>query len=105
MRDSEETRQETGDLSLSEDVVFEVVGRTKDERMTQKGRKVTFKVALKSRDGKHKLQLTDADPALLQKYPLTGSVPVTVGVCNQTTLDKKMEKAVEEAAEISKQET
>lgn len=86
-------------------MVFEVVGRTKDERMTQKGRKVTFKIALKSRDGKHKLQLTDVDPVLLQKYPLTGSVPVTVGVCNQTTLNREINNAVEEAAETSRQET
>jgi hypothetical protein len=87
------------------DLVFEVVGRSKTERVKKGGREVVFKVSLESLDGKCKLSLTDKDSKIIQQYPLESKVPVKVGVSNQRTLtEAQVEKEVRKAAEASQEE-
>ena len=87
------------------DLVFEVVGRSKTERVKKGGREVVFKVSLKSIDGKCKLSLADKDSRIIQAYPLESKVPVKVGVSNQRTLtEAQVEKEVRKAAEASQEE-
>jgi hypothetical protein len=82
--------------------VFEVVGRSKSEKMTKEGQlEIAFKVSLKSTNAKHKLTITDANPSLLSMYPLGGEVLIKIGVCNQTTLEKNLKQAVKDAAQAS----
>jgi len=87
------------------DLVFEVVGRSKTERVKKGSREVVFKVSLESMDGKCKLSLTDKDSRIIQQYPLESRVPVKVGVSNQRTLtEAQVEKEVRKAAEASQEE-
>jgi len=83
------------------EVLFDVVGRAKTERVNKKGNHETiFRVSLKSDNGKHRLTLTDNNPIILSTYPLGSEVPVTIGKSSQTTFSgKELEKAVEEDAE------
>jgi hypothetical protein len=87
---------------LVQDLLFEVVGRSKSEKMTKEGkREVTFKVSLKGSglNGKFKLSISDSDPALLQKYPFGGEVPVQLEACSQTTLSDAQEQQAGQDAE------
>lgn len=69
------------------DVVFEVVGRSKTEKRTKEGKlETTYRVILKSSNGAFKLELMDANPSLLTKYPLDGDVPVRIGKTDQQNL-------------------
>jgi len=87
------------------EVMFEVVGRSKSEKMTKEGQlEVAFKVTLKSTNAKHKLTITDANPTLLSMYPLGGEVLVKLGVCNQTTLEKNLKQAIKDASQASDEE-
>lgn len=88
------------------DVVFDVVGRSKTERITREGnREVVYRVSLKSSDGKNRLTLTDNNPELIQKYPLNGDVPVKIGACSQVTLsDAQLREAGKQARKASEEE-
>jgi hypothetical protein len=87
-----------------EDVVFDVVGHSKTDKLTKEGhRETTFKVQLKSTDGKMKLSIVDSDAALIQKYPLTGEVPLKIGACTQVTLSQ-IEQNLKDAAEAADEE-
>jgi hypothetical protein len=78
---------------MVEDFIFEVVGRGKSEKLTNKGElQVTFKVSLKSTKGDMRLSIVSPDSDLLQKYPMDDSVPVTIGTGSQTTLVPKKKK-------------
>jgi hypothetical protein len=91
---------------MVDDVVFDVVGRSKTDRITKEGnRETVFKVQLKSTNGKMKLSISGSDPSLIQQYPLDSAVPVNIGVCNQKTLsDLPLGKDLEEAAEALDEE-
>lgn len=65
---------------------FEVVSRSKSERIVKGNRQVIYKVTLKSTDGMHRLILSDKDSALIEKYPLDTIVAVKIGNSPQTTL-------------------
>ena len=74
------------------DVVFEVKGRGKSEKV-KKGDIITeYKVKLVSMDGKCTLTLSDSDRSIVDQYPLSGDVAVKIGKCNQTTLGKAEEE-------------
>jgi hypothetical protein len=84
--------------------VFEVVGRSKTEKVTKEGNlEITYKITMQTPDKKHKLILTDASAALLIRYPLQSDVPVNIGKSDQQTLlsekdlEKELAKAKEEA--------
>lgn len=87
------------------DLVFNVVGRAKTERVTKEGnRETVYRVSLKSTNGKCKLTLTDKDAGLLVRYPLDSSVPVNIGKSDQTTLtDEQVEREVEKASADSQE--
>lgn len=68
------------------DLVFEVKGRGKSEKL-KKGDIVTeYKVKLVSTDDSAVLTLTGTDPNLIVAYPMSGDVHVKLGKCDQTTL-------------------
>jgi hypothetical protein len=84
------------------DLIFEVVGRSKSEKVTKEGNvETTYKVMMQTADKKHKFSLTDASPALLAKYPLQSDVPVSVGKSNQLNLvsEEQLKKELEKAEE------
>jgi flagellar hook assembly protein FlgD len=85
---------------MVQDLMFEVIGRSKSEKITKEGnRETTFKVSLKSSNGKVKLTISDSEPTLIQKYPLGGEVPVQIDTCSQTTLTDAQEQQVGKDAE------
>jgi len=89
------------------DLMFEVVGRSKTEKLTKEGNLETkFRVVLETSDKKHKLTITDANASLLAKYPLRSDVPVKIGKSDQVTLlsEEDLKKEIDKAAEASDQE-
>ena len=91
---------------MAQDVVFDVVGRSKTEKITKEGnRETVYKVSLKSPDSKMKLSIASNDPSLIQEFPLNSDVPVKIGASTQKTLsDSQVHEAVEEVKEASKEE-
>jgi len=73
------------------DVVFEVVGRSKTEKIVKGKSQVVYKVALKSDNGMHSLVLSDTDSALIALYPMETKVTVKIGRNAQTNLAKPAE--------------
>lgn len=71
------------------DVVFEVVGRAKTEKLNKGKHEIVFRVSLKSTDGSHRLILTDKNPDFIQKYPFGSTVSVKVGKDPQTILSEE----------------
>lgn len=67
---------------------FEVVGRSKTEKIVKRKRKVIYRISLKSVDNRDTHVLTDEDSALISKYPFGSIVSITVGHNPQTTLPK-----------------
>ena len=74
---------------LSVSVPFDVVSRSKTERVNKGNRETIYRVTLKSHDGRHRLTLSDTDAALIQKYPLFSTVSVRIGQNSQATLAEK----------------
>ena len=70
------------------DVVFEVVGRAKTEKLSKGKRTILYRVSLKSVDGADRLSLTDQNPDFLQLYPFGSAITVKIGNSPQTTLKK-----------------
>jgi len=68
------------------DLVFEVVGRAKTEKLNKGKREIVYRVSLKSTDGSHRVILTDKNPDFIQKYPFGSTVSVKVGKDPQTIL-------------------
>lgn len=90
------------------DLVFEVVGRNKSEKITKEGNlETTFKVTLQTSDKKHKLTITDASPALLAKYPLRSDVPVKIGKSDQLNLlsEEQLKKEIDKAKTLGQEKT
>jgi hypothetical protein len=71
------------------DMVFEVVGRAKTEKVNKGKREITYRVSFKSNDGHHRLVLTDNSSAILEKYPFGSIVNVNVGQDPQTKLPEE----------------
>ena len=71
------------------DVVFEVVGRAKIERLNKGKHEIGYRVSLKSVDGLHRLTLTDKNPEFLQQYPFGSTICVKIGKNPQITLQEK----------------
>ena len=70
-------------------ILFEVVGRSKIEKLDRRGNKATiYKVLLKSVDGMNKLELSDNNSAIVEKYPLKSTLAVKIGNNPQTNLTK-----------------
>ena len=70
-------------------IIFEVVGRSKTEKLDRKGNKATiYKVILKSVDGMNKLELSSNDSGIVEKYPLKSTLAVKIGNNPQTNLAK-----------------
>ena len=68
-------------------IIFEVVGRSKTEKLDRKGNKTTiYKVILKSVDGMNKLELSDHSSAIVERYPLKSTIAVKIGNNPQTNL-------------------
>lgn len=67
------------------DVVFEVVGRAKTEKLNKGKHEIVYRVSLKSVDGLHRLTLTDKNPEFLQQYPFGSTIGVKIGATPQTT--------------------
>lgn len=87
--------------AINVDVVFEVKGRGKSEKM-RKGNIVTeYKVKLVSADDSATLALVSQDRALLEQFPMSGNVVVKIGKCDQTTLLGASDGAGEEEEEES----
>jgi hypothetical protein len=88
---------------MVQDLLFEVVGRNKSEKLTKEGkREVIFRISLKGKGpggGSYKLTISDTDQSLLQKYPFGGEVPVKLSACSQTTLSDTISKDAELASE------
>jgi hypothetical protein len=68
------------------DVVFEVKGHGKSEKVKKGDVVIEYKVKLVSMDGRCTLTLSDSDRSIVDQYPLSGDVAVKIGKCNQTTL-------------------
>lgn len=86
------------------ELIFEVVGRSKTEKVTKEGNlETTYKVTMQTLDKKARVILTDAGAALLAKYPLGSNVAVNVGKSDQQNLlseedlEKELKKTKEEA--------
>lgn len=78
------------------DVVFEVKGRGKSEKM-KKGQVVTeYSVKLGAVDDSAVMTLKSLDRSLHTKYPLSGNVSVKIGKCDQTTLPGASDDKAEE---------
>jgi propanediol dehydratase small subunit len=88
------------------DVIFDVVGRSKTEKITKEGnRETVFKVSLKSTNGKMKLSISSGDSGLLQEFPLNSAVPVKIGTSNQKTLsDVQIKQELKEAENTSQED-
>jgi hypothetical protein len=71
------------------DVVFEVVGRARTEKLNKGKHEIVYRVSLKSVDGLHRLTLTDKNPEFLQQYPFGSTIGVKVGKNPQTSLQEK----------------
>jgi hypothetical protein len=70
-------------------IIFEVVGRSKTEKLDRKGNKTTiYKVILKSVDAMNRLELSDTNSTIIEKYPLKSDIAVKIGNNPQTNLPK-----------------
>jgi hypothetical protein len=67
------------------DVVFEVVGRAKIEKLNKGKHEIRYRVSLKSTDSFHRLTLIDTKPEFLQQYPFGSTIGVKIGANPQTT--------------------
>lgn len=83
---------------------FEVIGRSKSEKVDKDGHLVTtFKVVLQCKDAQNtfRLQISSGESVLLQRYPMHSEVSVELGAANQQTLtdaDAEREAKKAEAA-------
>jgi len=73
---------------VSQNIPFEVVGRSKTERINKGKREIIFKITLKSTDSLHRLVLASPDSAIIEKYPLDEVFVVKIGKNPQSTLPK-----------------
>jgi hypothetical protein len=68
-------------------IIFEVVGRSKTEKLDRKGNKTTiYKILLKSVDAMNRLELSDTNSTIIEKYPLKSTIAVKIGNNPQTNL-------------------